>query len=945
MLPQQHLEMQKRENNMKLVFQRTTLFLAMWLAICFRGQAQEVNISGTSALNLAGTVKLRVAGSNSNLTITDNASINDESTTSLIIEGDLNSEINLMTIDGSLIFNGSVYQYLSAVGNIATLTINNTEGIDVAGPILVNSNLNLSNGLVVTLQDDDLTLNHNVTISGAGSDSFIDGPLRFRVTTALDHTIGFPIGKNDSYKPLRLHFNQVAVTGFYIAEVFESTFPTYDLVGTLQSVSTARYWEVQSEETVTNAYIELPIDSEDGVSDPALARIAKSSNGSWEDLGGLNLTNIPGTIRSSGNFNSFGEFIIASAISNNTEPTISSISPDSGYEGDLITISGSNLGNTNGTINFDDVTATTSDIVSWSDNTIEVKVPIGLSPGTTVNIEITVNGAETPINFTFPFTVKDPSLSCADFNISTFPKNTNPVDNGDNISLTIDVNDASLVEAAAFYYRGISQETWLGPFTPNLNGDEYSYEVNSSTDDIGIEYYFSFSFTDCNTITSNTAYTYIYYPNGVTIPGLTSGDEAGDYDLFSIPLDMDAPSVSSVLDELGSFDKTKWRLFRVQSGNYQEYNSFTSLEPGRGYLLLFTQQNVTSFNSGAGITVPVTKEDPFVMSLQQGWNMISTPYPFTISWEDVLTDNGLDNSLEDFRVYTSTGYQAGDGLLDPFDGAIWFAETASNVDISVIKDNTINGRIAANKKVNNPLDNENWQVNLTLTNQNGYTANGGFGMQTEAEESKDAYDAMLPPKFAGTSDFFFNHQEYFYPYFAKDIVSSNDNYEWRFEVNPANGDALVTLEWENDYFGENSKSLYLYDEATGFAIDMRNETVYTFDVQKSKHFKVIFGDKKDLSFIEPIIGEVYPNPANENLFIPFSLPPEHNKSLLNISLYDLSGKQSGTINKQNLPSGYQRYNLNENGLVDKLSKGMYALQVVLECDGKTINKSYKIMID
>ncbi|UZR97039.1 IPT/TIG domain-containing protein [Chondrinema litorale] len=929
---------------MKFIFQKTTLFLALWLAICLNAYAQHVNISGSSKLNLSGTVKLRVAGSSSELLISDNASINDDNTNSIIVEGDFSNESGDINLDGALIFNGTTYQYFYGTGTIATLTVSNEQDVDIEGPLLVNSNLNLGTGNITTIADDDLTINHDVTISGAGADSYVDGPLRIRATSAINHTLNFPIGTGTTYKPARIHFTQIAVNGYYVGQVYDNNSASYGLESTLQSVSTARYWEISSDETVTSAYIELPVGTDDGVLNANLVRIARADGGQWTNIGGINIESVPGTVRSSSSFNSFGEFTIASALNNSTDPIIYSITPDNGYEGDLITISGAYLGNSNGTIRFDDVTASASDIVSWSDDKIEVKVPIGLSPGSNVNIEITVSGGSSPIDFSFQFTVKDPSVTCSDFSISTFPISTDPVNSGDNAVLAINVNDPSLVDAAGVYYRGISQEDWLGPFTPTLNDTQYSYEVSSSVDDIGIEYYYTFSFADCNTISSNVAYTYIYYPNGVSIPGLTPGDEPGDYDLFSIPLDLDATAVTSVFDELGSFDKSKWRVFRIQSGDYQEYNSFSNIDLGRGYLILYTQ-NTTSFNSGAGTTVTATKDNPFSMSLQQGWNMIASPYLFTISWEDVLSDNGIDNSLENFHVYTSTGYQNSNGILDAFEGAIYFAESAENVDISVIKDNSINGRIAGVKETKNPLDNENWQVKLNLTSQAGITTTGGFGMSLNANESKDAMDAMLPPKIANASDFYFNHQEYFYPYFSKDIVPKAENYEWSFEVNPAPSDDLVTFSWENDYFGENDKNLYLLDEANGFVINMRNQNTYAFNAKQSQQFKVIYGDSEKLNLLEPVIGAVYPNPTANQLYIPLSLPTDTQESNISINLYDLSGRLSGQINMDNLSAGYQLIELNDNGIFDNLSRGMYAMQIVLESDGKLIRKNVKLMID
>lgn len=100
--------------------------------------------------------------------------------------------------------------------------------------------------------------------------------------------------------------------------------------------------------------------------------------------------------------------------------TLSSLSPSSGQEGDTITLSGVNFGAapvplTNGVVKFlgesgvgDDVTATGSDIVSWSNTSIQVKVPTGAVTGlisvtsTTIGESntLTFNVIEDPVSIT-----------------------------------------------------------------------------------------------------------------------------------------------------------------------------------------------------------------------------------------------------------------------------------------------------------------------------------------------------------------------------------------------------------------------------------------------------------------------------------------------------------------------------------------------------------------
>ena len=80
-------------------------------------------------------------------------------------------------------------------------------------------------------------------------------------------------------------------------------------------------------------------------------------------------------------------------------PTLSSLSPSSGFPGTAVTITGTNFGSSqeNSTVNFGSVTAVPA---SWSTNAISVPVPNGATSGSVV---VTVNGMPSNgINFTVP---------------------------------------------------------------------------------------------------------------------------------------------------------------------------------------------------------------------------------------------------------------------------------------------------------------------------------------------------------------------------------------------------------------------------------------------------------------------------------------------------------------------------------------------------------------
>lgn len=74
-----------------------------------------------------------------------------------------------------------------------------------------------------------------------------------------------------------------------------------------------------------------------------------------------------------------------------TPPTLTAIVPDSGAVGDTVMITGKKFGSAKGTsaVNFGSITA--SNIISWNDSSIRVKVPANSSTG---NVTVTVGGAK-----------------------------------------------------------------------------------------------------------------------------------------------------------------------------------------------------------------------------------------------------------------------------------------------------------------------------------------------------------------------------------------------------------------------------------------------------------------------------------------------------------------------------------------------------------------------
>jgi len=430
-----------------------------------------------------------------------------------------------------------------------------------------------------------------------------------------------------------------------------------------------------------------------------------------------------------------------------------------------------------------------------------------------------------------------------------------------------------------------------------------------------------------------------------------------DRNLISIPLQLDEPSMDKTLiNQIKTINSTKnkegrnYILYQMPdwkkvSGKYP--NELKNFEQGQSYWLVIRpkkkfwdwlgvskkRDKTKRFYTGAG----KTSIEPITIPLQKGWNHVGNPYNFSVRWESIL----YNRNKNDFQIegYAPTvGKLENPERLERFGGALVFVHdivTKPNLTIPFVSDLSIesNGRIEENHP---PLSAKNWSVSFSLE---GCSGEFRFGMNSKAQLSRDKFDRMDLPRQADETTLHFPHTEYFYPHFSTDIVSTDSVHEWQFTVK--NSDGYGRLEWNNSYFGNNSKQLILHDLENEMQIDMRQYSEYQFDGKKEHHFKIYFGDKSAQVFqnITPkklIVGYPYPNPARHLVQIPFTINQEiSDLNLIPITaqmvIYDLAGKKVHSQKQENLKVGFHEFgwNLSCSNHQTRISPGVYFCRIHL----------------
>jgi hypothetical protein len=516
-------------------------------------------------------------------------------------------------------------------------------------------------------------------------------------------------------------------------------------------------------------------------------------------------------------------------------------------------------------------------------------------------------------------TLPQPIITPVTFEPISVTHNGQEIDPTNIPTLSIQVNPNPPGTQAALYTRGISdaETDWKKHSVTNV---ENTYSIPTPTehiDKIGLEYYFEIipPAGYGAPFKSSTGIVYINYEQGLEIP-MTSGDKQNQYQLISIPLELQESSVDKVF-KLGPPNIEKWRLYRYNNnGNaagYEEYvnsTEFTSIETGRAYWIL--ARDGAAFPSGQGSTVKVRQAEPYQISLKPGWNLIGNPYDIDVSWDSVQVANKTNApNLEELYPYEGEYKPGGD--LKKYSGGFVWSETAVDIQIPALRDKILNGaRLSADR----PLYYKEsvFEVNFTLQNKHMRYRLGGLGMHPSASNGKDPYDRYLLPRFMDYLDIRFASDVAKTPGFTKQMVPVAQEYTWEFTIETNQAPQLTELRWENYFSEPDGRQLYLYDIQQEMIVNMLDQSVYKFNSGTSTQFRVYFGSplyiSKHLRPQKIKLNQNIPNPFRTETLIPFSLPDAKSEYTIEITIFNMTGAEVSKIASGKYQPGFHQLKWN-----------------------------------
>ncbi len=398
-----------------------------------------------------------------------------------------------------------------------------------------------------------------------------------------------------------------------------------------------------------------------------------------------------------------------------------------------------------------------------------------------------------------------------------------------------------------------------------------------------------------------------------TLPTITfpSGGTKESWTVISVPYDLPAFQIATVLNGIGTSSGSTWKLIQYKAGSepgeWIEYpTAILNFERGQGYFInsKLTANNTVQLTNA--VAPAYTRGGLFKMNFKKGWNQIGNPYLVSLNWDDIRAYNGANATLGSMSVFTNGSYGKDQQLQVGRGGFVFAQADVSNIEFS-FTGQTKGGARTTNEFQFGDLSSESWLVSLGLQQGEVTSDVPGIGMHPRALKTYDQLDDFSLPRFGDYIEARFNHPEHFYKKFARDVVTTQHEYTWEFEIETSLQER-ASIKWDNSTFGNGPKELYLYHIGTQTPVSMRDVADFSFDPASGNRFRIYYGEDV-LSKIRPekaFLGVAFPNPTSSTTTIPFSLPENNGTFAVRLEVFDMLGRKVATPLQSQLGPGFYK---------------------------------------
>lgn len=414
------------------------------------------------------------------------------------------------------------------------------------------------------------------------------------------------------------------------------------------------------------------------------------------------------------------------------------------------------------------------------------------------------------------------------------------------------------------------------------------------------------------------------------------------YQIISIPFDLSNFNIFEVLKDLGSVDKTKWRLYgRWNGAKYLEFPSaeFLTFKRGEGYWLITKgEQNLT-----LGDAKVSTEQGFYPVALDSGYNLIGNPFPYRVSWatSQLSTSDSMEAWLWNF---TGVGFQKETNVMEPFTG--YFVKSLRNGVKIYINPTEVNspGSLGKSAAEQRQFAGNEWEIQIRASNGVATDFDNSVGVLHSASDQWDAADFSEPPP--APTDYLalsFNHREWQNNpgRYAGDFraVHPEGNY-WDFDVSSAKAETNISLALDKLGNIPFDFEMVLVDMTTERVTDVKSSMSYALTLKKNEYvrsFRLIVGKKEfvvkntngiPIVPLEYSLEQNFPNPFNPSTRIQYTLG---HSGYVQLDIFNVLGQKVRTlfVGDQRIGS----YTVEWNGTTDagvKISSGVYFYRIRTE---------------
>jgi Fibronectin type III domain/FlgD Ig-like domain len=495
--------------------------------------------------------------------------------------------------------------------------------------------------------------------------------------------------------------------------------------------------------------------------------------------------------------------------------------------------------------------------------------------------------------------------------------------------------------AVSFYHKKKAEPSFTKEAVSSTT-DTYKVTLSDNWfDKFGMEYYFEAKDLG-NPIKrdDNQNHSVLTGVSIFAIPIQGFGKDLRNYQVISFPYALSKARIEDILIPAmkSAYNKKQWRFVQYQNGENVDFLDglgASDMAQGQGYWFISKSSVDLSFADGKTFGNSVDK--PFVLRLKKGWNQIGNPFPYNLSWQDIINANTA-LTIDKLYVFdkTTLNFIESDALK-VFGGGFVFAENAMDIIFPVTLPDK-GGRKATNTTDDN-ADKNSWSLPIQVVQSEVTNTLTGIGMRSDALEGKDKFDKVTPPRFLRYVEFNSKKPSYEFD-LSTDVVAPAENYRWSFSVE-SNSSEPVELKWDKQTLAALDAQVILYDQTKHVLIDMAKLATYT--TEPTAKLLIHYRKPSGLEFDKIEFGKPFPNPFTTELTIAYDYAPEE-LAQAEVTIYDLNGRALFQQTLNSTSSDIKQFSWN--GMTQQggeVQSGMYLYKIKAMHNGEPLVFNGKII--